>query len=76
MTHDGIIHCGGVGQEIGVKTIQIHDHTALNVAVHLKHRDETPAEFEKKKKNLAKLVHRMYLIAQEPGDEVHYYPHE
>lgn len=35
-TIDHII-CGGAGTEIGEKTIVIHDHEVLNVAVNLKH---------------------------------------
>ena len=35
-TIDHII-CGGAGTEIGSKSIIIHDHEVLNVAVNLKH---------------------------------------
>lgn len=35
-TIDHII-CGGAGAEIGTKSIIIHDHDVLNVAVNLKH---------------------------------------
>lgn len=35
-TIDHII-CGGAGTSLGDKTIEIYDHTILNVAVNLKH---------------------------------------
>jgi hypothetical protein len=74
MTHDGIIHCGGVGPVIAEKTITITDHEGLNLAVHLKHRNESNKDFEKKKDKLAELVQKMYEVAKEPGDEIHDYP--
>jgi hypothetical protein len=76
MSHEfGHIECGGVGQKLGKKTIEIEDHEGLNLAVHLKHRHEwSDKEFAKRVKKLEKLRHKMYELAAIPGDEFYYYP--
>ncbi len=75
MTHEvGHIWCGSVGPVIGDKTITIKDSETLNLAINLKRRhDVSDAEHARKQKKIAKLVHKIYTIAAEPGDEIHYY---
>lgn len=82
MTHEvGHIWCGGVGAKLGKKTIEIEDHEALNLAVNLKRRHNvSERRHASKEKRIAKLIHKIYEIAAEPGDEFHYYaktePHD
>jgi len=75
MTHEiGHIWCGAVGPIIGDKQITIKDAEGLNLAINLKRRhDQSEADFRKKEKKIAKLVHKIYVEAAEPGDEIHYY---
>lgn len=75
MSHEiGHIWCGGVGPKLGKKTIEIEDHEGLNLAANLKRRHGVSDKLhESKEKRIAKLIHKMYEIAAEPGDEFHYY---
>ena len=76
MTHElGHVECGGVGPVLGEKQITIKDHEGLNLAVHLKRRHQWSAkEFEKRKKKIEQLRHKMYEVAAIPGDQYYYYP--
>ena len=78
MTHEiGHIWCGSVGAVLGEKTISIKDSETLNLAVNLKRRhDVSAARHAAKEKKIAKLIHQIYQVAAEPGDEIHYYAKE
>lgn len=78
MTHEiSHIWCGSVGQVLGEKTITIKDSETLNLAINLKRRhDVSEKRHASKERRIAKLVHRIYQVAAEPGDEIHYYAKE